>query len=141
MHTPTFALVLIVAALAWSSTSSAAGNLYRWVDAQGQIHFSDQPHGNAQRLNLHVPDAAASAQPPPAAAIDGAACKQDKARLARYRKATTITETSSLGETHTFTPEEKQKLIARTQESVNKTCGESAALAEASSTTHGGSAQ
>lgn len=139
MHTPIFALVLIVAALAWSSTSSAAGNLYRWVDAQGQVHFSDQPHDNAQRLNLHVPDAAASAQPPPAAAIDGAACKQDKARLARYRKATTITETSSLGKTHTFTPEEMQKLIARTQESVNKTCRESAALA--SSTTDGGSAQ
>lgn len=141
MRLPPYALVLIVAALAWSSTSRAAGNLYRWVDAQGQVHFSDRAHDNAQRLNLHVPAAAASSPPPPATAIDDAACKQDKARLDRYRKATSITGTDALGKTHVFTPAEQQKLIARTQVAVNKTCGESAASVDASNPADDGSTQ
>ena len=27
--------------------------VYKWVDAQGVVHYSDQPHPNAQRLEIH----------------------------------------------------------------------------------------
>lgn len=104
--------------------ADADGHLYRWTDAQGQVHFSDQAHDNAQPLNLHLPDAGTPAPQPPANPIsNNADCKKNQAQLTRYSNADTITETDSLGKTHVFTPEEKLKLIALTQAKVNKTCG------------------
>lgn len=141
MRLPPVALVLVVAALAWAAMSHASQNLYRWVDAQGQVHFSDQAHDNAQRLNLRFPDGTASSPPPPATALNDAACKQDKVRLASYRKAASITETDALGKTHVFTPAEQQKLIARTQVAVKKNCGENAASADVSNPSGGESTQ
>jgi hypothetical protein len=51
-----------------------AGPIYKWVDENGVIHYSDQPHENAQQIHLGTPqtykptqyaepDAAASAAP------------------------------------------------------------------------------
>lgn len=48
---------------AWS-LPAVAGNIYKWVDAQGNVHYSDRPGaGNARRIPLHAapapdPDAA-----------------------------------------------------------------------------------
>jgi hypothetical protein len=55
----TGALVAIVASLAAAALPCAAalaGNgtttVYKWVDAQGVVHYSDQPHPNAQKLEI-----------------------------------------------------------------------------------------
>lgn len=138
MRLPPAALVLVVVAAVLPCMSHAAQTLYRWVDAQGQVHFSDQAHDNAQRFDLHLPAGAASSPPPPATVLDSAACKQDKAQLTSYRKASSITETDAHGKIHVLTPAEQQKLVARTQAAVEKACGESAAAADGPAPSGGG---
>jgi hypothetical protein len=43
-----FTLLSLAAPLAFAAT------IYKWVDEQGVIHYSDQPHPNAQRVQLQA---------------------------------------------------------------------------------------
>jgi len=50
-------MVAALAGLGLLAGSALAGNggsttVYRWVDAQGIVHYSDQPHPNAQKLEI-----------------------------------------------------------------------------------------
>lgn len=56
-HALTIILGLLVLAPALASTT-----VYRWVDEQGVVHFSDQPHPGAQKM--HVEDAPTFPAPP-----------------------------------------------------------------------------
>jgi hypothetical protein len=49
-----YALTIILASAALAP-ALAATTVYRWVDEQGVVHFSDQPHPGAQKM--HVEDA------------------------------------------------------------------------------------
>ncbi|MGH8587676.1 MAG: DUF4124 domain-containing protein [Gammaproteobacteria bacterium] len=51
----------------WSAASPAA-EVYRWVDPDGNIQYSDQPRPNAQVIRIPNAPAAAAPAPPPAAA-------------------------------------------------------------------------
>lgn len=44
-----FTLMLLAAPLA------LAGPIYKWVDENGVVHYSDQPHENAQKIQLGAP--------------------------------------------------------------------------------------
>src|SRR5579883_3116171 len=64
--------LLTVSALA---DNGGRTTVYRWVDAQGVVHYSDQPHPNAQKLEisgaqtfsaLPLPPSSATAAAPPA---------------------------------------------------------------------------
>src|SRR5579885_1213618 len=54
--------LLVTIILLASGTAFAATTVYRWVDEQGVVHFSDQPHPGAQKLR--VEDAPTFAAPP-----------------------------------------------------------------------------
>jgi hypothetical protein len=53
---------------------AVAATVYKWVDEKGVVHYSDQPHPNAQKVNVQAPQtyketlAAPGAAPAPAAA-------------------------------------------------------------------------
>ncbi|HET9388775.1 MAG TPA: DUF4124 domain-containing protein [Steroidobacteraceae bacterium] len=47
-----FLFTLISAAL---FTTAAATTVYKWVDDNGVVHYSDQPHENAQKVQLKAP--------------------------------------------------------------------------------------
>jgi len=47
----TFQFYLLVLA----STAATAATVYKWVDENGVTHFSDQPHENAQKVELKAP--------------------------------------------------------------------------------------
>ncbi|HEY2591864.1 MAG TPA: DUF4124 domain-containing protein [Steroidobacteraceae bacterium] len=74
-------LTIILASLVLAP-ALAATTVYRWVDEQGVVHFSDQPHPGAQKM--HVEDAPTfpaqripqtpSAAPPPAEQGSTASC-------------------------------------------------------------------
>jgi len=60
MRTLAFTLLSILCSLALAAT------VYRWVDEDGIVHYSDQPHPNAEKLQVHAaqtykPSAAESA--------------------------------------------------------------------------------
>ena len=77
-----FTLIRSVALAAFGllSTAALADNggtttVYKWIDAQGVIHYSDQPHSNAQKLEIQgaqtfsappVPETYSAAAPPEA---------------------------------------------------------------------------
>lgn len=62
-----FTLMLLACPLAF------AGPIYKWVDENGVVHYSDQPHENAQKIQLGAPQTykatqyAASGEPASAA--------------------------------------------------------------------------
>jgi len=41
--------------LALACTVAVAATVYKWVDEQGVVHYSDQPHENAQKVELKAP--------------------------------------------------------------------------------------
>jgi Domain of unknown function (DUF4124) len=48
MRTLAFTLLLLVCSAALAAT------VYRWVDENGVVHYSDQPHPNAEKLQVHA---------------------------------------------------------------------------------------
>jgi len=81
--------------------------VYKWVDAQGVVHYSDQPHPNAQKLEVRgaqtfsalpaAPVASAPAEPQQsAAAYDSCAIAQpaDQQMLMNVYQATAVVQTS-----------------------------------------------
>ena len=49
MRTTLFTLMCLASAVA------SAASVYKWVDENGVTHFSDQPHENAQKVELKAP--------------------------------------------------------------------------------------
>ncbi len=50
MRKTLFTLMFVVAC-----TVASAATVYKWVDENGVTHFSDQPHENAQKVELKAP--------------------------------------------------------------------------------------
>src|SRR6202158_6513900 len=65
--------LLIVAAVAGAQTTTT----YRWVDAQGVVHYSDTPQPGAQVIQ--VPSAQTYRAPPPPPAAPAAATPDEPA--------------------------------------------------------------
>jgi hypothetical protein len=53
MRTILFTFLFYLLALA--CTVSMAATVYKWVDEEGVVHYSDQPHENAQKVELKAP--------------------------------------------------------------------------------------
>jgi hypothetical protein len=48
----TASLTLLLSTLLAASTWAAGATVYKWVDEKGVVHYSDQPHPNAQQLDV-----------------------------------------------------------------------------------------
>jgi Domain of unknown function (DUF4124) len=51
-----------------ASTAAMATTVYKWVDAQGITHFSDQPHPQAQEIDVQPKNLVSGGTPPSAPA-------------------------------------------------------------------------
>ncbi|HEU0219221.1 MAG TPA: glutaredoxin family protein [Gallionella sp.] len=51
-------IVLLLGCLAWISSGVQAGELYRWLDAQGKVHYGDVPAADALEVTPIKPHAA-----------------------------------------------------------------------------------
>ena len=67
MRTLAFTLLSLVCSLALAAT------VYRWVDDDGVVHYSDQPHPNAEKLQVHAAQAYKPSALAGASAAGGAA--------------------------------------------------------------------
>src|SRR5260221_6427667 len=101
---------VVFAALALVS-GAASASIYRWVDADGRVHYTDKPVENAEPVNIRTgqPKGAIPLDTAPAPetkltseqrAQKQAACDQKKKQLATYKDAAKIVETDSLGREH-----------------------------------------
>lgn len=120
-------VLTLTAALAQSPSSPA---VYRWVDAQGRIHFGDPASAPAGAEVLapltppaSAPTAAAVADEGSYALADAAEdCTRERDRLAMLASAERIIETDSLGEQRELTAEAREQLVARTELAVQRLC-------------------
>jgi len=51
--------------LMWICSVATAATVYRWVDDNGVVHYSDQPHENAQKVPLKAPQTYTAPKAPP----------------------------------------------------------------------------
>ncbi|MGH8399705.1 MAG: DUF4124 domain-containing protein, partial [Gammaproteobacteria bacterium] len=49
---PTGLIILLLLAM---TTFAQADQVYKWVDAQGNVHYSDKPHPGAQKVKIAPP--------------------------------------------------------------------------------------
>ena len=89
MHKATLYTALLMAALMITATDArAADNVYRWVDDQGNVHFSDQP---PEKVNAEVvecqPGPAISSQDAEEPALKADAEQPSRAQQQRDERA------------------------------------------------------
>lgn len=107
-----------------AAAAQAGGTVYRWVDSQGKVHYSDLPQTSAKVVKPKAQSAGVAAAKAQAAAREQSAedCQRKKDKLESYRNAAKITETNGLGETHEYTDEERKKLLDTAEQAVATAC-------------------
>ena len=124
--------VLIAASLCLLSAAASAG-VYRWVDADGRVHYTDKPVQNSEPVDTHSGQPK-GAQPLPGPTPDSsltpeqlaqrkADCDQKKQQMTNYKTAAKIVETDSLGRQHEFSEDERKLLLKKTEQGMQESCG------------------
>jgi hypothetical protein len=136
MNTKTLCATLL--ALTCMSAALADTPIYKWVDAQGQVHYSTEPHSDkAQQLgiqNTATPhagtDVAPAASTAPSDSVlttptptDPPACKFGRGRLAKYLQAGKLYSTDDKGNKVALSAADQKKAVADAREYVKQTCG------------------
>ena len=138
-------LFAILAACALCTAAWADAPIYKWVDAQGKVHYGPQPQGDAaQQLSAvnkgqGVPAGgtaapAATAAPSDSSSLtqagpnDSAACKAAKDTLAKYLAADYLYTLDAKGQKQKMPKEDQDKTIADAKAKVAQACNGGGAL-------------
>jgi hypothetical protein len=128
--------------LACVSAALADTPIYKWVDAQGQVHYSTVPHSDkAEQLpiqNTSTPNAGTAVTPAPGAVsagpaddaklvqsqpTDAPACKFGRDRLSKYLHAGTLYSTDDKGNKTPLSDADRQKAVNDARDFVKQVCG------------------
>ena len=128
---------LLLAPAAWGDTP-----IYKWVDAQGQVHYSTVPHSDEDKqLNIAntstLPNASTAPAPTTAAGAasasddtslvtptptDSPACKAGRDRLFRYMHADTLYTVDASGQKSQLSLADMQKALSEARDYVRQAC-------------------
>lgn len=121
--------LLLALCLSLSLIEVSSATVYRWTGEDGRTYYGDQPPLGARdvqtvgpRLGTAATTAASDAQQAETAQRE-AECARLRADLNRYRVATKLVETDSLGRERVFSAEEQKLLVAKTEAGVTLACG------------------
>ena len=142
MHIKTASSFVLLAALLAAGIARADTPVYKWVDDQGKVHYSTEPHGDkAQQLaiqNTATPHAGTGVTPVPGASTDPGAndtklvlpqpadspeCKGARSILLKYMTSTRLYSVDDKGNKVTVSPEERLKALAEARNYVQQSCG------------------
>ena len=143
-------LKTLIASLSLAAGLCAAGlaladtPVYKWVDDQGRVHYSTEPHGDKpQQLAIQnqgnnpsppastapaavsagaAQQASADAQLVQAQSTDTATCKAGRDRLAKYLQADTLYRKDDKGNQVPLSADEKQAALVDARAYVTKNC-------------------
>lgn len=110
-------LLLAVSAALCLASPAGAQSVYKWVDAQGRVHYGDPataPRGADPVTLRRGAPAAASVVPDD--------CLEARGRLDSYLNAGDIVETDSLGVERALDDDRRAQLLARTELDVERAC-------------------
>lgn len=113
-----------------AATPGLAGQVYKWVDPAGSVHYSDQPQPGWKPMTVKTPASAAEPLPPtegkgasPSRAVASALdCTRKQRELAAYQTSPKIVQRDVFGKEKEFSPEDREKLIALTQQQADQLC-------------------
>ncbi len=141
---------LLLAVLLAATFGASAQQVYKWVDANGKVRYSDMPQAGWKRVDpatgtvvesavISSPDvesgeteaedfaaddgAVETADGEPSAALKAEECKRRKDQLATYKSANRIVEQDAKGKEKVYSEMERLKLIETTQRQVRELCG------------------
>ena len=113
----TLSLILVCA-------TASAGEVYRWRDKDGRLHYGDKPK-DVQAESVMVSPNGGSGEPSAGAVAEkdrAGECARRKEQLAAWRSAPTMSEVDNLGKTREYTPAEREQFLALTQQKVDSVC-------------------
>lgn len=140
MNTMKSGLLLLCFALL---AAPALADVYRWVDADGKVHYSDTPppaHQPAERLKVESdrPRPPPSDEPEPAPAPDNTQsvlrqkqCEVWQAALKTYTSGELLVQTDAEGNQKPLTPAERDAAILEARANVTAFCKPAAAEEDA----------
>jgi hypothetical protein len=103
--------------------AASAGEVYKWKDKDGRLHYGDRPkHIDAAPVLIN-PDAGGT--PNEQFATRQARedeCATKKAQLEAYRRAPSISEVDNLGKQREYTPAEREQFLTLQQQKVDALC-------------------
>lgn len=128
---PRFACVFALA-LIWPVVADAVG-VYRWVDANGRVHYSDTPVTSAERVNAALLKSR-EVKPRPVDPVPRAfrqqvavECELARDRVALYARAAEVFEQTATGVTYRLTPEKQQARLDELRHTQRRVCRAGAA--------------
>lgn len=112
------------------STPALAGqSVYRWVDANGKVHYGDRPPApQAEKVEIRAPAPSAPVTPPaaPTAAATAAAasteCQRWREQLARYQASPVLIEVAPDGSRQEHLGESRNRVILRAEQAMREAC-------------------
>ena len=144
MHKIILTASLLAVALA-ASAAFADPAVYKWVDEQGKVHYSTEPHPDAKQIAAPASPATPAAGTPAAPGVPGAAatpsspaddaklvqpdpsdspaCKAGRDRLFKYLHADNLYSVDEKGNKVTMSADEKQKALDESRDYVRQACG------------------
>jgi hypothetical protein len=109
--------VLLVCSLA------SAGEVYKWKDKDGRIHYGDRPKDIQAAPVLINPDAGGTSNEQFASIqARDAECAKRTAQLENYRRAPSISEVDNLGKQREYSAAEREQFLAMQQQKVDSVC-------------------
>jgi len=104
--------------------AASAGEVYKWKDKDGRVHYGDKPK-DAAAESVMVESGSGSGVPSEGEAARvarEAECQKKKAQLEGYRKAPSLSEIDNLGKQREYTPAEREQYLAMTEKKVAELC-------------------
>lgn len=123
--------VLAVVLVASQARAASGDNVFQWTGPDGKTYFGDLPPADARNIEpmrRRFGTSSAAVEPTPAADVpeDVAECANKRKQLETYRNATSLIEKDALGREREYTAEERELLIAKTQEFLDSNCSDAA---------------
>lgn len=117
---------IVVLALCVSCAPALASDVYKWKDAQGNVHYGDKPKTGGEEVEMHGTGGKGPALHDPAEVAKqterDAECQRKKQKLGVYQAAPSISETDNLGKTREYSEEERKQFLQRYEKETSEAC-------------------
>jgi hypothetical protein len=103
--------------------AASAGEVYKWKDKDGHVHYGDRPkHIEAAPVLINPDSLSTSNEQFATRQAREAECAKRKSQLDNYRRAPSISEVDNLGKQREYTPAERDQFLALQQQKVDEMC-------------------
>src|SRR5690349_24655210 len=106
---------MLTLSLILACAAASAGEVYKWRDKDGRLHYGDKPK-DVQAESVMVSPNGGSGEPSPGAVAEkdrAGECARRKEQLAAWRSAPTMSEVDNLGKTREYTPRSEERRVGK----------------------------